>query len=53
MYVVLLSQLAKVVTPVICTHKVPNYSLGWDTVYGGKICVVILSHSQWMPKNIP
>ena len=26
-------------------EMVPNYSLGWDTAYGGKICVAILSHS--------
>lgn len=46
MYVVLLNKLAKVTTPLICIRKVPNYSLGWDTAYGGKICVAILSRSQ-------
>jgi hypothetical protein len=51
MYVVLLGKLAKVVTPLICIYRVPNYSFGWDTAYGGKICVAILSHSRWMSKT--
>jgi hypothetical protein len=38
-YVVLLSHLTEVITPLICVSKVPNSSFGWDRVHGGKMCV--------------
>lgn len=50
---VVTEQASSVVTSLICIHEMSKSSLGWDTAYDDKICVVVLSYSRQMPKEVP